>query len=91
VDAGFEHLIRVLGLCQLPSDLWSEDDHMALREAREYVQGRMGDGREGKSEKEGAGVVGTRSGARSQPPAGSSEEEKHVVKERASDLGKVDE
>lgn len=42
----FDHLIRVIGLCQTPRDSWSDEDSRLFREARAFVQKH----RKGKSE-----------------------------------------
>lgn len=55
-DSGLEHLIRVLALCQTPRDLWLDEDHCALREARKYAQDRKKGESESKSEEDGAGA-----------------------------------
>ena len=57
-QVGLKHLIRVIGLCQTPRDLWSEEDNRALKEAREYVQQQRSDSSESKRAQAGPGAVG---------------------------------
>ncbi len=33
-----DHLVRVIGLCQLPTDNWTSHDRELLRDARHHVQ-----------------------------------------------------
>lgn len=59
-STGLQHLVRVIGLCQVPRDYWSEDDNLALRKAREYVQRRQ---LEGLNDQEARPLEGERSRA----------------------------
>jgi hypothetical protein len=33
-----DHLVNVVGLCSVPKDSWTAEDHRVLREAREFIQ-----------------------------------------------------
>lgn len=57
-EIGLRHLIRVIGLCQTPRDLWSDEDSTALRKAQKYVQQNREDPSESKREETSTGVVG---------------------------------
>lgn len=66
-EVGLRHLIRVIGLCQTPRDMWSDEDNAALRRAREYVQQNREDPSESKREEAGAGATVEGSGDESHP------------------------
>ena len=36
-----QHLVRIIGLCQVPREQWSAEDNLFLREAREFIQSKQ--------------------------------------------------
>lgn len=47
-----KHLVRVIGLCQVPRDQWTTEDNKTLREARGFIQEQQKKEQELESENE---------------------------------------
>lgn len=53
------YLTRVIGLCQTPHDMWTDEDRRILREAREFIQQQQEETNlESKCEEKGSSPVG---------------------------------
>jgi len=60
------HVKRLLSLCQVPNDSWGAEDHLFIKEVRQYIQTHQNQETEGEGKREGGSPGNASSGREGQ-------------------------